>query len=73
MIVETGVCRLGGADIIPLFCKSGLGVVFPVYPTACRFPRREGEENVRERARLTARRDAAVQFVTKPEIKQHRE
>lgn len=39
-------------------------------------PRREGEENARERVRggnSAARRDAAVQSVTKPEIKQHRE
>lgn len=55
---------------IPLFYKSGLGVVFPTYPTARRFScRREGEENARE----SASGDAAVQFVTKPEIKQHRE
>jgi len=52
-------------------------MALPMYPTALSIP--EGRvKKMHERVRLAAwrsaaQRDAAVQSVTKPEIKQHRE
>lgn len=50
--------RAGSERLSPQWAQRGLSIL---------------EGRVRKMRESTARRDAAVQFVTKPEIKQHRE